>query len=241
MAQSLQRPRDATSIFPCDSEAPCLICPLSHISLMKKRTLFGGLLAALVMTACDSSGGSSSDSEAIAGGDIAGCATRAYGNIGGPISLINQDGERVTQKDFKGRESLVYFGFTHCPDVCPTALTVAGAALDMLPDDVEKPRTILISVDPERDTPELLASYVESNGFPEDMTGLTGSNADIEAAATSFRTYYKRVDMPDSAAGYTMDHLSILYLMDKDWKLKTFFPGSTTPAQIAECITQLSD
>lgn len=203
-----------------------------HIDHMLKH-LSSLIFSAAFLSACSGEAPTS-------GGDFAGCATRAYDNVGGPISLIDHTGAAVTEEDFKGRESLVYFGFTNCPDVCPLSLQKAAMALEQMPDNVEKPRTILISVDPDQDTPEVMAAYVESNGFPEDMVGLTGAPENIRAAADAFMSDYRRVEQPDSTLGYTMDHTSILYLMDKDWKLKTFFTEST-PEEMAACIAALAD
>ena len=203
--------------------------------MKKLRTPLLALMSICTLGACDREA-------PVSGGDIAGCATRAYDTIGGPINLVDHNGKAVTEEDFKGRDTLVYFGFTHCPDVCPATLSMTGAALDLLPDDMEKPLTMLIGVDTERDTPESLTAYIESNGFPEDMVGLSGDDAAIRAAANAFKSDYKRVELPDSAAGYTMDHLSVLYLMDKDWKLKTFFPSHEAyPQAIATCLESLAD
>lgn len=192
------------------------------------------MLAAFALASCGPSG-----SEPKSGGAQSSCATRAYDHIGGPFSLIDHTGKPVTQDDYKGQESLVYFGFTNCPDVCPFALQTIGAAMDLLPDNVEKPRTLLISVDSEQDTPEVMAAYIRSNTFPEDIVGLTGADADIKAAANAFMSSYKRIDTPDTTLGYTMDHTSILFLMDKDWKLKTFFTSEASAQTIATCIAQL--
>ena len=116
------------------------------------------------------------------GGAQADCTSRAYPEIGGPISLIDHTGKRVTEADFQGRPALVYFGFTYCPDVCPMALTTLAAAYRKLPEGKTIPQTLLISVDPERDTPEALATYVSSKAFPEGLVGLTGTDAEIRAA-----------------------------------------------------------
>src|SRR5690606_34593867 len=123
--------------------------------------------------------------------------------------------------NFKGRKSLVFFGFTYCPDVCPATLFKIGSAMALLPEGVKKPRTLLISVDPARDTPEALTAYIASNGFPEDIIGLTGTSDQLEAVSKSFVAPFERLDDPDSAAGYLMNHSSILYLMDENWKLET--------------------
>ena len=203
---------------------------------MKKQLLTSAFAIALCVSAC---GPRSNESQAASGGSSS-CSSRAYENIGGPFSLIDHNGIAVTEENYKGKDSLVYFGFTNCPDVCPFSLSVAGAAMDLLPDGMEQPRTLLISVDPEQDTPETLALYVKSNGFPEDMIGLTGTEEAIKSVADGFKTSYKRIEDPDSTLGYTMDHLSILYLMDKDWKLKTFFTSQDTPADVAKCIAELN-
>ncbi|MEO1475888.1 MAG: SCO family protein [Pseudomonadota bacterium] len=146
--------------------------------------------------------------EPAGGGASASCSTRAYAEIGGPISLIDQSGKAVTEADFKGRHSLVYFGFTYCPDICPASLVTIDQALEKLPEEIEPPRTILVSIDPERDTPEAMTDYIFIDAFPEDIVGLTGSLEDVKAAADAFKTGYQRVEIPDSAAEYTMDHTS---------------------------------
>lgn len=176
--------------------------------------------------------------ETSAGGAAASCATRAYADIGGPISLVDSTGSAVTEADFKGKPSLVYFGFTYCPDICPAALVTIDRALQRLPDDIVSPRTILISIDPERDTPEALATYIDTPAFPEDMVGLTGSAEAIKAAAEGFKAGFQRIESPGSLAEYTMDHTSIVYLMDEDWSLKTFFLHDATAEIMADCLAE---
>ncbi len=170
------------------------------------------------------------------GGAQSSCLSRAYPEIGGPISLISSTGARVTEADFKGQPTLIYFGFTYCPDVCPMTLTTVAAAYRKLPESVAPPQTLLISVDPARDTPEALATYVANKAFPAGLQGLTGTEAEIRAAADVFKADYSRVDQPDSMAEYTMDHTSLLYLMDENWQLKTFFTHQDTADTIAECL-----
>lgn len=199
-----------------------------HISDMRSKHLLPALCLGL-LTACGPSETGPVD---------ASCSTRAYASIGGPISLINQDGERVSEADFKGKASLIYFGFTYCPDICPTSLVTINRAIRRLPENIEAPRTILITVDPERDTPEQLKSYISSNAFPEDIVGLTGSEDEIRSAADNFFTDYSRIELPESEAGYTMDHQSIIYLMDEDWTLKTFFTHETDDASMANCLAK---
>jgi len=200
-------------------------------SFIQSLIVAGALLSPVLLVAC---GGSE---EAVPETLSNSCTTRTYSEIGGPISLINQDGERVTEADFRGAPTLVYFGFTYCPDVCPMSLVTIDRALDLMPDGVgEDLQTVLISIDPERDTPEAMKSYVASDAFPEGLQGLTGSAGEIDAAAKAFRAGYSRVDDPGSTAGYTMDHTSIIYLMDGDWSLKTFFTHEDTAESMAACL-----
>lgn len=174
-----------------------------------------------------------------AGGDTAGCTTRAYDTIGGSIQLIDHTNKSVTEKDFLGKHSLVFFGFTYCPDVCPATLTTIRRALRKLPKDVMPPRTVFISVDPERDTAEKLAEYLSLPGFPDDLVGLTGSEDSLRAAAGVFSAYFNKVETSESLAEYTMDHSTIIYLMDENWKLKTFFTHQDTDNSIASCLKKL--
>lgn len=169
----------------------------------------------------------------------ANCFSRTSDKVGGPLSLISQEGARITEANFKGRKSLVFFGFTHCPDVCPETLYKIGSAMSLLPEGVKAPRTILISVDPARDSPEALSQYIASNGFPTDIVGLTGNDEELEAVATAFAAPFSRNEDPDSVSGYSVNHTSILYLMDADWKLATFFTQADRPETIAKCIAAL--
>ena len=154
--------------------------------------------------------------------------------IGGPFTLVNQDGETVTEADFRGRAMLIYFGFTYCPDICPTSLQVMKAALNQLPaSDREAIQPILISVDPERDTPEALAEYVRSDAFPETLVGLTGSPDQVRNAARAYRVFYSRVEDDGVSSEYTVDHSSVIYLMGPDGEFVDVFPHATTPDEMA--------
>lgn len=201
---------------------------------MTRFRLSAALLAAL-LTAC----GPAKPDGPSAGGASAGCMSRAYPNIGGPISLVNQDGEQVTEETYKGHPTLIYFGFTYCPDVCPMTLVTVKRAYDRLPEGVNPPQTLLISIDPERDTPEQLALYVSTNAFPDNLQGLTGTAEEVRAAADAFLADYSRIEQTDSASEYSMDHTSLLYLMDEDWQLKTFFTHEDTDETIATCLTEI--
>ena len=160
-------------------------------------------------------------------------------DIGGPFTLVDQTGRTVTEETFAGRPMLIYFGFTYCPDICPTSLQVMTAALDRLSEeDRAQFQPLLITVDPERDTPEALASYVNSPAFPENLLGLTGSEEQIRDAARAYRVYYRRVEDDGTLAEYTMDHSSLIYLMGRDGEFVEVFPHQATPDQIASRLQQ---
>jgi len=131
--------------------------------------------------------------------------------IGGPFALVDQDGNRVTDKDFEGKPSVIFFGYTSCPDVCPTTLLNLSNWLKAIGPDAEKLNVLFISVDPERDTPAHLKEYLSS--FDPRIRGLTGTDDQVAAVAKAYRVYYKRI--PGEDGGYTMDHSSAIYLMDR--------------------------
>lgn len=159
------------------------------------------------------------------GGSSTSVRSSGTAQIGGPFSLTDHTGKRVTEKDFAGRLLLVNFGFTYCPDVCPTELQVISAALDKLGDKAKAVQPVFITIDPERDTAEQMADYVSN--FHGSLVGLTGSAEEIARVAKMYRVYYRRVDDPDSTAGYTMDHSAIMYLMGKDGKFLNHFVFGT--------------
>ncbi len=165
------------------------------------------------------------------------CFKRSSEAIGGPFQLTSADGKTVTEADFKDRKALVFFGYTYCPDVCPVTLFNLGKAMESVPAD-KRPTTLFVSVDPERDTPEKLGQYIASNGFPKDIVGLTGTAQQLTDITQAFRTQYGR-DETTGASGYLVSHSSILYLMDKNWKLQTFFMEDESPAEIASCLAAL--
>lgn len=186
----------------------------------------------LALTACAPPG------EQQAGGANPECFRRSTDMVGGPFELVAQDGRTLTQKDFAGRKALIFFGYTYCPDICPITLYNVGKAMQDVPAD-KRPATIFVSVDPARDTPEKIAQYIRSNGFPEDITGLTGSEAQLTAATEAFKTSFGRGDASESAGGYLVSHSSILYLMDETWKLQTFFMQDESAEAIASCLKAL--
>lgn len=165
--------------------------------------------------------------------------TSGEAQIGGPFTLVNHLGETVTEADFRGRPMLIYFGFTYCPDICPMSLQVMDAALARLP-EAERAvfQPVLISVDSERDTPEALADYVGSPAFPDGLIGLTGSEDQIREAARVYRVYYRRIEDDGTLAAYTMDHTSLIYLMDSEGNFVEVFPHGADPAHIASRLQQ---
>lgn len=156
--------------------------------------------------------------------------------VGGPFELVAQDGTTVTEETFRGDYMLIYFGFTFCPDVCPTELQVMSAALDLLGDDAGKVQPILISIDPERDTVETMADYVRH--FHPRLMGLTGTPEQIATAARAYRVYYAKAEDPDSSTGYTMDHSSIVYLMGPEGEFLAHFGPGTSPEKMAAKIRE---
>lgn len=152
--------------------------------------------------------------------------------VGGPFNLVAHTGQRMTDQDFRGRYLLVYFGFTFCPDVCPSALQVISAALDKLGPKADQVTPILITVDPERDGPEELARYVSS--FHPRLIGLTGTLPEVEAAAKAYRVYFRKAKDEKSAADYTIDHSSIIYLMDPNGEYVTHFTHATSLETMTE-------
>jgi protein SCO1/2 len=156
------------------------------------------------------------------------------------FSLTSQTGQKVTQDAFKGHATLVFFGFTHCPNFCPTTMAKLGAVSRRLPEGTPQPKILFVSVDPERDTPELLAQYVTSNGFPPDVTAVTGTEEEIRRFAEAFHATFSRSEDPDSASGYLVDHTTLVYMMDRDWKLRTYFWPQIPPDDMARCIGAVS-
>lgn len=157
--------------------------------------------------------------------------------VGGPFKLINHLGEPVTEKNFYGKYTLVFFGYTYCPDVCPSELQVMSAALDRLKSKADDIVPIFITIDPERDTAKQMADYVSH--FHSKFVGLTGSPEAIQAAARAYRVYYSKSKDSESNSDYLMDHSSIVYLMDRKGEYKTHFSFGTPPEKMAEKISSI--
>jgi protein SCO1 len=154
--------------------------------------------------------------------------------IGGPFSLIDQSSKRVSEKDYSGRYMLVFFGYTSCPDICPSGLQVMAAALDKLGHRADDMVPIFITLDPAQDTPQKLASYVKS--FSPRLIGLTGSDDDIAAVAKAYRVFYQKVPDAQDPSRYSIDHSAIFYLMGKDGTLLAPIHHTTDVTQLAIAI-----
>jgi cytochrome oxidase Cu insertion factor (SCO1/SenC/PrrC family) len=154
--------------------------------------------------------------------------------IGGSFTLTDQSGNRVTDKTWPGKYLLVLFGYTYCPDVCPSELQVMSAALDQLGPDAEKIQPLFITIDPVRDTPEVLKDYV--GNFSSRLVGLTGSDKDIADVAGKYRVYYEKAPASKNTSDYLMDHSTILYLMRPDGTFLKHFTYGTDPKALADGI-----
>ena len=153
--------------------------------------------------------------------------------VGGPFRLVNQDGQPVDQTILNGKWSLVFFGFTYCPDFCPTTLGVLKAVKDQLGDQAKDVQILFVSIDPERDTPAALKDYLSSDGFPEGVIGLTGTPQQVKAAADAYRASYSRIEQNGT---YTMQHSLTIYLMGPDGRFRAALAHDLGPQRSAEVI-----
>lgn len=153
--------------------------------------------------------------------------------VGGPFTLTDHTGKTVTDKSFVGKYMLIYFGYTYCPDVCPTELQVMTAALDTLGEDADKITPVFVSIDPERDTVEVMKDYVAN--FHPRMVGLTGTKEQVAKAAKAYRVYYSKAVDKDAKdkTDYAMDHSSIVYLMGPDGNFLKHFSYGTDAKKMA--------
>jgi protein SCO1/2 len=162
-------------------------------------------------------------------------ATTGTALIGGPFTLVGRDGKPVTDRAFRGKYMLVFFGFTHCPDICPAELQVMAAALDELGPKANDIIPIFITLDPERDTPPVVTGYVMN--FSPRFVGLTGSPEQIAEAAKAYRvTYSKFQEEGAKPDDYTIDHSALVFLMGKDGEYLTHFAYGTPAAKMAETL-----
>ena len=153
--------------------------------------------------------------------------------IGGPFQLVDQDGRPADQTILDGKWSLVFFGFTYCPDFCPTTLATLKATQDRLGDRAKDLQIVFISIDPERDTPKLLKDYLSSDGFPRGVIGLTGTPEQVAGAARAYRALYSKQGQGE---GYTMQHSLTLYLMGPDGRFRAALTHDLGPERSADVI-----
>jgi protein SCO1 len=154
--------------------------------------------------------------------------------IGGPFTLVDQNGKTVTDRDFRGKYMLIFFGFTHCPDICPAELQVMSAALDALGSKADEVVPVFVTLDPERDTSEVVGTYVKN--FGKNFVGLTGSPSAIFNAAKAYRVTYSKFEYngKDVNYRYSIDHSALVYLMDKDGQYLTHFTYGTPASKMTE-------
>lgn len=155
--------------------------------------------------------------------------TTTSSSVGGPFNLTDQDGKAISDQKFRGKPFLVFFGFTHCPDVCPTTLFEVSEVMRRLGPDADKTAALFVTVDPERDTPDKMKEYLSS--FDPHLSGATGDLTTVAAVAKAYRVYYKKI--PTDGGDYTMDHTAIVYLMDKNGHFVAPFNLRRTPEEAA--------
>lgn len=190
------------------------------------RTLFAtlGVASAMVLAGC------SSDEPEFLGSNISGTS------LGSKLSMVDDNGQPRTLADYRDKVVVVFFGFTQCPDVCPTAMSQLAHAMELLGEDAKKVQILMVSVDPERDTPEILNAYVKA--FNPSFVGLTGTPEQLAATAKSFRAYYSKVagPTPDS---YTMDHGSSFYILDQTGEARVLLRGDVPAEELVHDLREL--
>lgn len=150
--------------------------------------------------------------------------------IGGPFELVSHQGKTITEQDFKGKPFLVFFGFTHCPDICPTTLFEISEILRAMGNDGDRVGVLFVTVDPERDTPDLMRDYLSS--FDPRVVGGTGDAEAIRKVEKTYRAYSKQIPLKEG--GYTMDHSTVVYLMDREGRFVAPFNINRPPEQAAK-------
>jgi protein SCO1/2 len=219
-----------------------------------RRNLTGAVVPAVAVAALAAVGailmvGANGNEKAKAAAGPTNCILENADGVGGAIDLVDGNGAHVTQADFAGEPVVLYFGFTHCPDVCPNTMYALAEAL-ALPGGYDV-QTALISLDPERDTPQVMEAYAATDGFPEGLVGLTGTRAQVDAAKRAFQVYSARVEIPGAPAGvYNVDHSSFIYVLNGQWQTVAIAPtmrrqnatdprspmAAVAPQELAACI-----
>jgi len=195
-------------------------------SFFSLRTLF----ATLTMAAALALAGCGSDDVSFVGSDITGT------KLGADLAMIDDSGQARTLDDYRDKVVLVFFGFTQCPDVCPTSMSQLAHAMELLGDDADQVQVLMISVDPERDTPEVLGSYVKA--FHHSFVGLTGTPDQLADTAKSFRAFYTKVPSAN-ADDYTMDHGSSFYILDRSGDARVLLRGDAPAEEVVHDLREL--
>ena len=158
--------------------------------------------------------------------------------IGGPFALTDQNGKPITDADLKGKPSLVFFGYTHCPDVCPTTLFDISEVMRALGPDADRAAALFISVDPDRDTPAVLKDYLSS--FDPHVRAATGDQANLDKVEKEYRVYSRKrpLDPKNPGGNYAMDHSSVIYLVGPDGKLVNYYDEAISPSDLAADLKQ---
>jgi protein SCO1/2 len=160
-------------------------------------------------------------------------AATGQASVGGPFQLVDQNGQAVDQTMLNGKWSLVFFGFTYCPDFCPTTLGALAAVRERLGDDAKDLQIVFVSIDPARDTPQALKDYLSTEGFPPGVIGLTGTEAQVATTARAYRAFYQKVG---EGEGYTMNHSLTIYLMGPDGRFRSALTHDLGPDRSADVI-----
>ncbi|MFC0384727.1 SCO family protein [Muricoccus vinaceus] len=206
-----------------------------RIAVLLLVAALGGLWGAAFLARAPGEGLGASFARLVGGAapSAGGVALPGGVSLGGPFTLVDGGGRTVTEADLRGKLSLVLFGFTFCPDVCPTELQAIAQTMDLLGAQNTQVRPVFITVDPERDTPAKMKEYVEQ--FHPAITGLTGTPQQVAAAARAWRVYYSKVTPPGSTE-YLMDHSAFTYLMGRDGSLRALFRPGATPEEMAAAV-----
>ena len=199
-----------------------------------KKLLLAGLLSSfvLILTACNPSAQSGVDNKAggFLGTDITGA------DFPKPLSLTDHNGKKRTMSDFKGKVVALFFGYTHCPDVCPTTMSDLKQAMKLLGDKADQVQVLFVTVDPQRDTQAVLAQFVPS--FDPRFIGLWGSLEETAETLGNFKIYYSKVESK-TKGDYTIDHSAGMYVFDKTGKIRLYLDYGQKPADIASDLTKL--
>lgn len=163
---------------------------------------------------------------------------RPRAEIGGPFQMVDQNGHTIDQNLLEGKWTAMFFGYTYCPDVCPTTLQTLGTTLQQMGDRAKQLRVVFVSVDPARDTPAQLRDFLANPAFPPGAVGLTGTDAQVAAIAKAYRVYYQR---QGTGTNYTVDHSAVIYLIRPDGSYDTGLPFDLPPDQMKTQILKAMD